>query len=156
MRLPRWSYCKCGDATMQCTAWLRQCLLHTILVLSFIVDAIAALDLGQHKWQCFSTETTSDTGANHRTVSTIAFFTASTIIYRTNVHDQWQDHFLLAGITSGAGSGLLLKGGLQEAILQFLPWTVMLSLLFSTIHHRTVQFARCRSPVLEEKAPLLP
>jgi len=156
MSLPRWLCGSCGSRPVETATRFQHCSLYVVLLLSFIVDAIAALDLGQHKWQCFSTETTTDTGANHRTVSTIAFFTASTIIYRINVHDQWQDHFLLAGITSGAGSGLLLKGGLQEAILQFIPWTVMLSLLFSTIHHRTVQFARCRSPVLEEKVPLLP
>ena len=155
MRLPRWLCCKCGDGTMESTTRLQHYLLCAILLLCFIVDAIAALDLGRYRWQCFSLEP-GPYSASHTAVSTIAFFTASTIIYRINSHDQSQDHFLLVGITSGAASGLLLKGGLQEAILQFIPWTVTLSLLFSTILHRTVQFARCRSPVLEEKAPLLP
>jgi len=157
MRLPRWSSYKCGDGPVESTTRLHHCLLYAIVLLSFIVDAIAALDLGQHRWPlCILLETSSTITASHMALSTIAFFVASTIIYRINVYDQWQDHFLLVGITSGIVSGLLLTGELQEAILQFIPWTVMLSLLFSTIHHRTDQFARCRSPVLEEKAPLLP
>lgn len=156
MRLPRWLCCKCGDGPVESTTRLNHCLLCVILLLCFIVDAIAALDLGQNHWYCSFALEPGPFSASHTAASTIAFFAASTIIYRVNVHDQRQDHFLLAGITSGAASGLLLKGGLQEAIVQFIPWTVMLSLLFSTILHRTVQFARCRSPVLEEKAPLLP
>jgi len=156
MRLPRWLCCKCGDGTMESTTRLHHCLLCATMLLCFIVDTIAALDLGQHNWPLRMLLETSTLTSSHTAVSIIAFFTASTIIYRVNVHDQWQDLFLLTGITSGATSGLLLKGGLQEAILQFIPWTVMLSLLLSTILHRTVQFARCRSPVLEEKAPLLP
>jgi len=120
------------------------------------VDGIAALDLSQNHWYCSFALEPGPFSASHTAISTIAFFTASTIIYRINVHDLWQDHFLLAGITSGVVSGLLLKGQLQKAILQFIPWTVMLSLLFSTIHHRTVQFARHTSSVLEEKVPLLP
>ena len=141
---------------MESTTRLHHCLLYAAMLLCFIVDTIAALDLGQHRWPlCILLESSTIT-ATHTAVSTIAFFTATTIVYQINMHDQRQDLFLLTGITSGVASGLLLKGGLQEAIFQFMPWTVMLSLLFSTILHRTVQFARCRSPVSEEKAPLLP
>jgi len=156
MSLPRWLCGSCGSGPVETATRFQHCSSYVVLLLSFIVDAIAALDLGPHRWPLCILLDSSTITAPHTAASTVAFFAASTIIYRINVHDQWQEHFLLAGITSGAASGLLLKGGLQEAILQFIPWTVMLSLLFSTIHHRTVQFARCKSPVLEEKVPLLP
>jgi len=156
MRLPRWSSYRCGDGPVESTTRLHDCLLYAIVLLSFIVDAIAALDLGQHRWPLCMLLETSTVTASHTALSIIAFFAASTTIYRINFHDQWQDNFLLAGITSGAASGLLLTEGLQEAILQFIPWTVMLSLLFSTILHRTVDFPCGRSPALEEKVPLLP
>ena len=141
---------------MESTTRLQNSLLWVILLLCFIADAIAALDLSQNHWFCSFALEPGPFSASHTAISTIAFFAASAIIYRVNILDQWQDNFLLAGITSGAASGLLLKGGLQEAIFQFMPWTVILSLLFSTILHRTVDFTCCRSPTLEEKTPLLP
>jgi hypothetical protein len=87
--------------------------------------------------------------------STIAFFTASTVIYRINVGDRCQDHFLLAGISSGVTSGFILGGGLHTVILNVMPWTVMLSLLCSMIYHRIAELTQRRIQVTEEKAPLL-
>jgi hypothetical protein len=88
-------------------------------------------------------------------ISTIAFFTASTVIYRINVGDRYQDHFLLMGILLGIGFGFLSGGDLHTVVLEVMPWTIMGSLLCSIINHRTVELARCRDPLLQEKAPLL-
>ena len=156
MRLQRWFCYNCGDEPTESTAWLQYCLLHAIILLSFIVDTIAALDLGHHTWPLCNPPDPNTFSVYETATSTILYFTASTIIHHANSHYQWRDRFLFVGITSGVASGLLFREGLQEAILEFMPWTVLLSLLFSTIHHRTNQFARSRTPVLEEKTPLLP
>jgi hypothetical protein len=86
--------------------------------------------------------------------SAIAFFAASTIIYRIHIKDSCQDHFILAGILSGVTMGFLLGGGLHTIIFNVMPWTVMFSLLWSMIYHRIADLPRCRTPVTE-KAPLL-
>jgi len=154
----------CGDGphntTLRPTTWLHHCLLYTALLTSFLVDTIAALDLGRHKWPSWLITSTihSETSAmcfNHMAASTVAFFTASTVIYRISVGDQCQDHFLLAGITSGVAVGFLLGGGLHTVIFNVMPWTVMSALLCSIIYHRIARLAPCRATVVEEKAPLL-
>lgn len=142
------------------TTWLHHCLSYTALLTSFLVDTIAALDLGRHRWPSWLITTTihSETSAacfNHMAASTVAFFTASTIIYQISVGDQCQDHFLLAGITSGIAVGFLLSGGLHTVIFNVMPWTVMSALLCSIIYHRIARLAPCRATVVEEKAPLL-
>jgi hypothetical protein len=165
MRISVWICSKTGDGRMASITRHHPCLLHAIILLSFVVDVIVTLDLGLHRWPVWTTtaagaekplEMSSATSASHTAISTLAFFIASTVIYRINQHDRWQDHFILAGITSGVASSFLCGGGLHSAILQFMPWTVILSLLCSIVCHRIAGSTCCKSLVLEEKAPLLP
>lgn len=71
-----------------------------------------------------------------RTAAPMIVFTAATsVIYHLNRRHQHQDWFLLGGIVLGAIIGLGILRDLPGMILGVLPWTVLGSLLLSTMCH---------------------
>lgn len=80
-------------------------------------------------------------------VCVIGFTISTTYFYYLHEHDNYQDQALLCGIVSGLCMGLGLQNDLQEILLLILPWTVLLSLVISSLAHSFVRYKnrmRCK------------
>lgn len=77
-----------------------------------------------------------------KVISCIIFGSSTTALYQIYSEDARQDSYIFGGFGLGIIIGLVAEQDLQSVLLKILPWTILLSMLFSILGHRLLHLEK--------------